>query len=227
MHGRLASLMLLLVTGAEPAIAQNLSEYRQYRLESTMREVVAVDAARTSAPRTLHERPALVQEVVWQAPYTGPADTDPVHDVRLTFVNDELYQVVVSYERARTAGLTSEDLVTALSTTYGRALLPDARTSTQPIDVEVAADMALVARWEDAAAQLWLLRSRHSGSPQFQLAFASKRLNRVARSAIVEARRIDALEAPQRELDRRAAAAAATAEADVKAREANKATFRP
>jgi hypothetical protein len=165
--------------------------------------------------------------VVWQAPYTGPADTDPVHDVRLTFVNDELYQIVVSYERGRTAGMTSEDVVTTLSATYGRPLLHDARTSTQPIEVDVPAEMKVVAQWDDTAAQVWLLRSRHAGSAQFQLALVSKRLNSVARRAIVEARRLDVIEAPQREMERRAAAAAANAEAEVKAREANKATFRP
>ena len=220
-------LALLLAAAAAPVAAQAPFQYREYTLDSTVTAMVAVDEARTTAPKTLHARPAVIQEIVWRAPYTGPLGDDPVYDVALTFFNDQLYQIVVSYERDRMAGLTDEDVVATLSQTYGPALLRDARTAGTAIDADVRPDMAVVAQWDDATARLLLLRSRLTGWPQYQLALVSRRLNAQARGVIVNARRMDALAAPQLERERRAQEGAARAVADAKARDANKATFRP
>ncbi len=218
---------LLLAAAAAPAAAQAPFQYREYTLDSTVIAMAAIDEARTTAPKTLHAGPAVIQEIVWRAPYTGPSGDDPVYDVALTFLNDQLYQVIVTYERDRMAGLTDHDVIAMLSQTYGRALLRDARTAATAIDADVRPDMGVVAQWEDATARLLLLRSRSTGWRQYQLALVSRRLNAQARGAIVDARRMDALAAPQVERERRAQDAAGRAAADSKARDANKATFRP
>jgi hypothetical protein len=222
-----AAVGLLLTVSGAPASAQDPFKYRDYTLGSSLNEMVAIDEPRITSPKTLHTRPGVIQQFAWRAPYTGPHGDDPVRDVVLTFFNDALYQIVVSYERDRTTGLTTEDVVRLLSATYGQPLLRDGRTATHAVDVDVSPDMALVAQWEDAGAVVSLWRSRLSFWPQFQLALVSRSLNAEARQAIVQAQRLDALAAPQRERDRRAEDAAARAVAEQKARETNRATFRP
>ena len=54
-----------------------------------------------------------------------------MHDVQFSFYDDQLYQVVVSYDRERMEGLTDADVVESLSATYGVPLLAGARTSGQ------------------------------------------------------------------------------------------------
>ena len=230
LDSRLATTAALIVlVGGSSIAAQAAFQYREYTLESSVAAVLAVSPIRMSQPKTLHERPASIQEVRWRAPYMGLGDerTDPVNEVLFSFYNDQLYQIVVTYDQGRMAGLTNDDVVSTLSATYGAPLLRNTRTSHTPRDVDVRADMLIVAAWEDASSWLSLVRSSSAISPQFQLVLISKRLNSPARSAILEARRLDALEAPQRELERRAQAAAVAAKAEKKTREANKAAFRP
>jgi hypothetical protein len=225
---RLATTALIFLAGTSIA-AQGGLQYREYRLESSLATVLAVSPTRMNQPRTVHERPASVQEVRWRAPYMGLGDgrADPVNEVLFTFYNDHLYQIVVTYDRGRMAGLTSDDVVDTLSAAYGIPLLRDTRRSPTANHVDVRADMLIVAEWEDPGSRLTLLGSSPAHSPQFQLVLVSKRLNPPARAAILEARRLDALEAPQRELERRAQAAAAATQVEEKTRETNKAAFRP
>ena len=230
---RLAAIAtLMLVMDGQSVAAQAPFQYREYALESGLAAVVAVSPLRMTSPRTLHERPASIQEVVWRAPYLGlqglrGEQPDPVHEMLFTFYNDELYQIVVTYDQGRMAGLTDADVVATLSETYGASLLRDTRTPRTVADADVRRDMAIVAQWDDDRALLTLVRSSSAYSPQFQLVLISKRLNPPARAAIVEARRLDALDAPRRERERQAQAVAAAAAADQKARGVNKGAFRP
>jgi hypothetical protein len=218
---------LTFVLGGQPLAAQAPLQYRGYALESSVAAVLDVTRTRNTDPKTLHQRPASIQEVVWRAPYMGLGGerADPVHEIVFNFYDDQLYQIVVTYDRGRMAGLTNDDVVHSLSATYGVPLLQDARTGRNAIPVDVGTDMAVVAQWDDARSLVTLLRS--TPSPQFQLVLVSKPLNSLARAAITEARRLDALGAPQRELDRRTEAAAVAAAAAAKARAVNKAAFRP
>lgn len=226
---RLAAIAsLTFVLGGQSLTAQAPFQYREYALESSVATVVKVSRTRDNDRKTLHERPASIEEVVWRAPYMGLGGerADPVHEVLFNFYDDQLYRIVVTYDRGRMAGLTNEDVIETLSATYGVPLLRDARTARNILLADVAADMAVVlAQWEDAWSLLTLLRSTHS--PQFQLVLISKTLTPRARAAIGEARRLDALDAPQRELDRRTQATAAAAVAGQKVRATNKAAFRP
>jgi hypothetical protein len=224
---RLAAIAsLTFVLGGQPLAAQAPFEYRGYALESSVATVIDVSRTGNNSPKTLHERPASIREVVWRAPYMGLGgeQADPVHEVLFTFYDDQLYQIVVTYDRGRMAGLTNDDVIHTLSATYGVPLLQDARTVRTALP-DVGAGMGIVAQWDNAQSLLTLLRSRYS--EQFQLVLISKTLNPLARAAIAEARRLDALEAPQRELNRRTQATAEAATAGEKARSVNKAAFRP
>lgn len=233
-HLRLAVIAILTIAlHASPLAAQTPFQYRQFVLESSVATLVETAGPRGNDPRTLHVRPALIQEVVWRAPYmglaVGSADpaalADPALTTTFAFYNDQLYQILVTYDRSRMAGLTDQDVVGALSATYGTALLRGVRTAPNLLPADIGVGVVMVAQWEDSRSLLTLLRSTYA--PQYQLALVSKRLDPLARAAIAEGRRLDALEAPQRDLERRAEAAAAAALADRKTREANRTAFRP
>lgn len=207
--------------------AQELSRYRDYTLESTVAAVVAASGARASDTTTAHERPAVIQELVWRAPYVRAedGDADSVRDIVFSFVDDQLYRVKVTYERDRMEGLTNEDVVTAVSATYGMAPLPQVRTVDGTRESDDYVDKAVVAQWEDPASLLTLTRGTYL--PQYQLTLTSKALDDQANAAIAEAVRLDAEERPQRELDARTKAATDAREAAKKARVVNKGVFKP
>jgi hypothetical protein len=87
---------------------------------------VARHAGISPEPRIVHQRPELIQELMWLPPRLGTtADGgDSAQKVLFTFYNDQLSRVVVSYDRRRTEGLTVEDLVEAISATYGVPTIP-------------------------------------------------------------------------------------------------------
>jgi hypothetical protein len=215
------------VVGVNPLGAQDLSRYRAYALESSVASVVTLSGVRQADTRTSHERPAKIQEIEWRAPYSrsGSDLADPVHDLQFSFYEDQLYQVVVTYDRDRMEGLTDADVIESLSATYGVPLLLRARTSATAPKTDMPADTTVVARWEDAASLLTL--SRGTYAPQFQLVLISKSLNGRALAAIREARRLDTQEAPQRALDLRQKEVVDARAAGQKARVVNKPAFRP
>ena len=211
----------LLLSG-HPAVAQDMSRYRSYVLESSVDSVVAASGARAADTKTLHERPATIQQLEWRAPYVDYRATtaDPVREVSFTFYNDALYQVIVSYDRNRTEGLTNTDIIESVSTTYGAPTT--VRTSPPPAGFP---DSIVLARWENADSALLLTRGAYT--TEVQLFLISKPLSARARIAVRDAIKLDALEAPRREaLEREKEAGDARAAHD-KARSANKAAFRP
>lgn len=127
---------------------------------------------------------------------------NPVHEMLFTYHNDQLYQIVVTYDRRRMAGLTNDDVVDTLSARYGVPLVPNARTARDGLSADIGPGMTLVAQWEVPRWLLTLHRSTYSA--QYQLVLVSKALNPQSRRAITEAPRPNALDVPDRELDRRA-----------------------
>jgi hypothetical protein len=159
------------------------------------------------------------------APYAGSGTplADPVREIVFTFYNDALYQVVVSYDRDRTEGLTNRDIIESISAVYGMPGLASARSwSSRP--PEALPDSIVLARWENAESMLTLVRAY---GPEFQLILMSKPLSTRARSAIKEAIRLDAIEAPRREAEQRKKDASDASSARDKTGATNKAAFRP
>jgi hypothetical protein len=215
-----------LILGGQLAFAQDVSRYRAYVLESSLESVVAASGARAVDAKTLHERPATIQAMEWRAPYVDSrnAPADPVREISFTFYNDALYQVIVNYDRDRTEGLVNSDIVESLSAVYGAPTLASARTRTSP-PVEAFPESIVVARWESADSLLTLVRGSYT--PEFQLILVSKSLSARARTAVREAVRLDAIEAPRREAAQRKTEAGEASAARDKTRIANKAAFRP
>jgi hypothetical protein len=223
---RVLTLVLLGVVFSTPnVVAQSLSRYRAYALESSPTSIVKASGAREADLKTLHDRPARIQELEWRAPYVsaGPAAADPVRNILFTFYDDQLYRIVVTYEGDRMEGLTNRDVIESISAAYD--MMPmHARAADSPL-LETAADTTVVARWDDGASVLSLVRRGYSR--EFQLVLISKQLSGRARSAMKEAIRLDAREAPKRELDQRKKEAADALASRDKARAANKAAFKP
>jgi hypothetical protein len=215
-----------LILGGQVASAQDMSRYRAYVLESSLDSVVAASGARAADAKTLHERPAAIQQLEWRAPYVDSRNTlaDPVREISFTFYNDALYHVVVRYDRDRTEGLTNIDIVESLSAAYGVPTLASAKTRTSA-PAEAFPDSIVLARWENAESLLTLLRGSYT--PEFQLILVSKPLNARARNAVREAIRLDTIEAPRREAEQRKKEAGDASAARDKTRIINKAAFRP
>ena len=215
-----------LILSGQVASAQDVARYRAYALESSVASVVAASGARAADAKTLHARPATIQELQWRAPYVTSTDTlaDPVREIAFTFYNDALYQVVVNYDRARTEGLTDKDILDALTATYGAPASPTAKTRTTP-PADAFSDSIVLARWETAESLVTLVRGSYP--PEFQLILMSKSLGTLAQSAIREAVRLDTLDAPRRESELRKKEAGDANAARDKTRTTNKEAFRP
>ena len=83
----------------------------------------------------------------------------------------------------------------------------------------------MVAQWDSNDSSLTLLRGTYT--TQFQLVLISKASSARARNAIREAGRLDAIQAPRRELEQRKKEVADAAATRDKIRMTNKAAFRP
>jgi hypothetical protein len=209
-----------------PAIAQDLSKYRDFQLGMSL-ATVAQQAGITSEARVLHRRPELVQELMWlPAPSGVPgasAQGDSARKVLFSFYNDQLFRIVVTYDRDRTEGLTAEDLVEAISTMYGIPMLPAPKN--RPSLAPASNSDKLLAHWEDTQSSLNLFRSPYLSA--FGIEVLSKRLDTLARVATVEAILLDEQEAPQREIERQQSQTDDDRTRQETARRANKAAFRP
>jgi hypothetical protein len=214
-----------LILSGQMAYAQDISRYRDYALESTLKSVIAASGARSLDVKSLHARPAAIQELQWRAPL-GPRDAlaDPVREIAFSFYNDALYRIVVNYDRDRTEGLTSKEILDALSKTYGVPALDAPKTKTS-LPAEVFLNNVVLARWESAESLVTLIRGSYT--PEFQLILVSKSLSTRANSAIREAIRLDGIEAPLRESEQRKKEAVDASAARDKARATNKEAFRP
>jgi hypothetical protein len=214
------------ILGGQLTFAQDMSRYRAYVLESSLDSVVAASGARAADAKTLHERPAAIRQLEWRAPYVDSRNTlaDPVRGISFTFYNDALYQIVINYDRDRTEGLTTSDIVESLSIAYGVPALASAKTRTSSSE-DAFPDSIVLARWENAESLLTLLRGSYT--PEFQLILVSKPLRAHARNAVREAIRLDAVEAPRREAEQRKKAAGDAKATRDKTRIGNKAAFRP
>ncbi len=223
------SLSFLLPSYAHSAPAlgvPDLSRYRGFKFGETLPAVAKQAGLDVSEAKLIHARPAVIQELewaVWLSIGSSPR-TDPVRTILFSFYNGELFRILVSYDRDETKGLSTEDMIEAFSAKYGNA--------TKPANIEIAFSStqvyndseAVIARWEDPQYSFNLFRS--SFQPTFGMVAFSKGLDALARTATAEAIRLDALEAPQREIQRQNQEDVRNRESLEKARQENRSKFR-
>jgi hypothetical protein len=207
--------------------ADDLSSYRTFHLGMDLPAVARQTGIDLSEARPICLRPALIQELEWtpQRSSASSSPTDPVSVVLFEFYNGELFRILVSYDQGRIEGLTDEDIIERISAKYGTPKRPIATVSIFSSSHLYSRDEKVITRWEDSQYSLNFLRLSYP-STAGMLIF-SKRLDPLAHTAMVEAARLDAQEAPQREIDRQKKQNQEKREAGEKARPVNKENFQP
>lgn len=230
MNCRLIALSACLVALSVPLLsAQDHSRYRDYRIGDDLRSIAEQSGVALPIARILLHEPAvlqelaLLQELEWRPQYFrgAPRQSDAVARVTFGFYDDQLFRIVVDYERLRTEGMTEADMVGAISEIYGppsRRAEPNRSFAEQHSKHD--ADF-VVACWGDTEYSVTLLRVPDSSA--FRLIVASGRLGSLAQVAGAGAVRPYSHEAPQRDVPARIN----DAEDVQSARLANKAAFKP
>jgi hypothetical protein len=208
---------------------QGLAQYRNFELGSDLAAVSDRAGVAVSEAKTIHERPAVLQDLEWRPARwisgSTAASTDPVEQVLFSFYNNQLFRIVVDYSNDRTEGMTAADMIEALSDVYGAPVKRTAGTGRVPSRVEIESGSSL-ARWGDAQYAVVLYRTS-SYRETFRLIVTAAALDDLARKALVQAVRLDEQDAPQREVARQKKERDDGRAVAEKARTANKAVFRP
>lgn len=212
---------------AQAIAAQEDVRYREFVMGSDLASVAKLSGAAPTAAKIIHARPAVMKDLEWRPRYTSAGAstiTDPVDVMVFKFYDDQLFTIVADYDRRRTEGMSPEDMIAAISETYG----PVSQVPLRPLGTQTPQygfpDTTL-AVWGNAEYSVTLLRVAYPQS--FRLVVALTRLESLARAATAAAVRLDTVEAPQRELARQKKEAADAAAAQEKAKTENKAQFRP
>jgi hypothetical protein len=214
------------ILGASRLPAADLSVYRGLQFGMSLAAAAKQAGTNANDVRIVHKRPSMMQEIDWR-PHppiilSDPFRTDTVQQAHLSFLNDELYRIVVDYDRYRIEGMTTADMIAGISAIYGTATMPAADVA---YDSAYGDTVPVVARWENSDYSWNLIRTGDRSG--FALIIYSKRLDALAQAASVEAVRLDALEAPQRELALQKQRDDAEQLALEKARSLNKPAFHP
>ena len=164
-----------LVVSASQISAHDLSRYRAFQVGMSLR-TVAAQAGDLPGAACAPSATGVIQELMWQPPRVlrlSP-DGDSVRKVLFSFYNGQLFRMVVTYDRDRTEGLTSADLIDAISAPYGLPMLPATATMASAPPVPAVAPRRAVAgdslltksrlRRQDPCA-LGRLGQRHSTLP--------------------------------------------------------------
>ena len=218
--------LLQLVPVSAPALGTpDLSRYRGFQFGETLPAVAKQAGLDVSQAKVIHARPALIQELDWPiwlaSSFSSPQD--PVRTILFSFYNGELFRILVSYDQDETKGLTTQDMIEAVSAKYGTASRPTHTQITFSSNQVYNDSEAIIARWGDSQYSFNLFFSSYQ--PKFGMIAFSKRLDALARTATAEAIRLDAVEAPQREIQRQNQEDEKNRESLEKARQVNKSKF--
>jgi hypothetical protein len=206
-----------LLLAASPLPAQSLSQYRDFSIGTSLSAVLKLSDEKMADVRTIHNRPILIQELVW-GPFGSSAASsrpDSVEQILFSFSNGQLYRISVNYDHSSTEGLTAADMVKSISAKYGPAT--SVALEIDPLSMKQES----VASWEDSRFSVDLVLS--SFSHRFALVIYSKDANTAAGLASAEAQKLEEQERPEKEATQR------KKEADdlEVTREKNQKAFRP
>jgi hypothetical protein len=223
----LAHCTCMVLLSASTIAGQDLLRYREFPLGSNLELIGQLTGTLPAAAKVVHSRPAVIRELEWRPRYATRGEstqTDPVDLMMFRFYDDQLFMIVVDYDRRRTEGMTPADMIAAISAIYG----PTSRLASRPIGPQTSQygfpDTPL-AIWGDTASSITLLRVAYPET--FRLVVTSTHLENLASRAIATAVRMDAVEAPQREIARQKKEADDALAAQEKVKTENKALFKP
>jgi hypothetical protein len=205
--------------------AQTPVHYRDYALGGNLASVSTAAGVPASDAKTLRSLPAVLQELQWRRPYTlngVVTAADPVQTIGFSFYNDQLFRLVIDYDRNRTEGMTEGDMVDAISELYGPALASTAANRLPAFGEDFG---PRVARWGNADYTAVLYKSPYADG--FRMIVSSVPLYALAQTAEAAAQRTDVRDAPRRERARLKKEADDARAAQETARLANKTAFKP
>lgn len=180
---------------------QDFSRYRALSLGTSLPAILKYTGQKPVDVKLIHSRPALIQEVTWWPSNTSgtTAQPDDVREIVFSLYNGELYKMSVTYDRSSTQGLTTPDMMKAVTAKYGPVtnfvLAIDSPTNDQ-YDLRAKT----IASWGDAQYGVDLVRSPFTDD--FGLVIYSKRMNADVESAIAESVKLEEQERPTREAER-------------------------
>ncbi len=221
----LAFVVLSTLASASLLPAGDLSLYRGFRLGTSPADVATQTGMASSEAKLISSRPERIEELDWKTNRSAPSETqsDSVREIRFRFYNGSLFEMMVTYDRDHTGGLTDADMTEALSAIYGPASKP--ATKEMSFNSGYSSAVRVIAQWHDPQNLLSLVGFSYGGG--FGMIVSSTGNQALAERAIVESERLDRVEAPQKALDLKARLDAETATRDEQVRLANKPGFRP
>ena len=216
-----------LLPASTPLRAEDLSSYRSFRIGTSLATVAAQVHMDPTKAQVFYERPALIQQFTWWPDnFAASAQTEAVKFVAFTFYNSELCRVFVIYDRSRTQGLSADDLIDSISAVYGNPSRPVVSVRTGgSVLYGFNHEEKVIARWQDLQSSVNLIRSSYD--ELYGLILISKRVDGLAQEAMIEGARLDVVERPQKEIDRRKREAEVERANAEKARVVNLPAFRP
>jgi hypothetical protein len=228
-HARLLAVCFGIVCSPGALAGQGPTQYREFALGSGLASVSDLAGVSASRAKTIHQRPAVLQDLEWRPSRWNlgatAESTDPAEQIVFSFYNDQLFRVVVDYRYDRTEGMTDADMIEAISAAYGTPVqrIPGAVRVASQLEAESG---SAVARWGEVQHTVVLYRTS-SYREVFRLIVTEPALDDLARKATVEAVRLDEQDAPRREIARQKKERDDSRAAAEKARTANKGGFRP
>ena len=221
----LSALCVAAIAVPSRAAGSELSRYRGVTLGESVATVIDALKAPLTDVKVLRDRPSLVQELTWRPLRFisgATVEADPLAEMVLTFHSDRLVRIAATYDRERIAGLTEADLQEAVSTVYGVSTL---MTNSALPGAQNAMERRTIGRWENADTLILLWHDRYPD--RSGLLISAIAADMVMQQAITEGKRVEAEEAPARELALRTANAAAIVARNEKIRLENKKAFKP
>ena len=221
----LTAVCLAAIAVPSRAAESELSRYRGVTLGESVATVLDTLKAPPTDVKVLRDRPSLVQELTWRPLrfISGATlEADALAEMVLTFHSDHLVRIMATYDRDRIAGLTEADLLEAVSAVYGVSALMS--TSALP-NAQNAMERRTIGRWESADTLILLWHDRYPD--RSGLLISAIAADTAMQQAITEGQRVEAEEAPARELALRTANAAAIVARNEKIRLENKKAFKP
>ena len=197
-----SAVIALVVTllSASVIYGQDLSKYRDFSLGMSLADLSKQIDARPEDVKMVHRRPSLIEELTWWPRTSGyPSGQETIREVLFSFCDAKLYRLYVTYDDKATEGMTTDDMVRAISGRYGTPSTADA-TISLPTGGYGSTEK-VIARWEDTRYSVNLLRPSFSST--FALVVFAKGLSAEAEAAITAASKLDQQEAPQRAIDQK------------------------
>ena len=202
------------------------SRYRGVSLGDSVTAAVASLNMTANDVAVVHVRPSLIQQLTWRPNqfFTGrTSKRDAMAEMVLTFHLGRLARVVATYDRDRTEGLTDADLKDSFTALYGPSMLVP--TTSAPARTASFDQPEILGQWGDGETLVVLWRERYP--PRVKLTLSSVAVDRQMEDAMASSVRLDALEAPTREMVRRASDELSQRRRAEQSRVDNKAAFTP